>query len=380
MPTYVTPGIYREEVTPAAPPELRTGVPAFLGYARCGPVAVARPLSSPIQFSALFGDPPEAGYLADTVAGFFGNGGRLCYGVRLRDGVDDLVALEEGLSALNDVAEVDLVAASDIVRPDARGDLDTRVRALQEALLENCTRVDERFALLDPLLGATTDAVIAQRAGLTSPNAALYYPWLAPAEGGGRRLVPPCGHVAGVYARTDERVGVYKAPANEALAGVLDVEVAVGDGENGRLNEVGVNCIRAFPGRGIRVWGARTLAGDPWRYVNVRRLFLTAARWAEVNLRAVAFEPNDASLWQRVERDLGAYFSDLFRRGALRGGTPEEAFFVRCDEETNPPEERDRGRIVAAVGLAPALPNEFVVVHIVHEASGVSIVGPLAPV
>jgi phage tail sheath protein FI len=214
-------------------------------------------------------------------------------------------------------------------------------------------------------------------------NGALYYPWIkvqTPSMPQGA-LMPPCGHIAGVYARTDQRTGVHKAPANEALEGVLDLEREIDDLTQGQLNPQSVDCLRAFPGRGIRVWGARTLSNNSaWLYINVRRLFLTASRWIERNMSAMIFEQNDPSLWTRIERELTAYLNGLFQRGALKGSKPQEAFYVKCDAETNPSEVREEGRVVTEIGLAPAVPNEFVIVRIVHGASGVTISGPdLAP-
>jgi phage tail sheath protein FI len=136
--------------------------------------------------------------------------------------------------------------------------------------------------------------------------------------------------------------------------------------------------LRAFPGRGIRVWGARTLSSDPaWTYVSVRRLFLTACRWIERNMVGAVFEPNDPRLWTRISRELTAYFNDLFRQGALQGRTPQEAFYIKCDAETNPLEIREAGSVITEIGLAPGLPNEFVIVRIIHGASGVTITGPI---
>jgi phage tail sheath protein FI len=270
---------------------------------------------------------------------------------------------------------VDLVCAPDIMRNS------TQVTALQQRVLDHCDKAGDRFAILDSLPDADAQRVLEQRQGLKGANGALYFPWIrvpgGPASTQG--FVPPCGHVAGVYARSDGRTGVHKAPANEELAGVLDLAVNLTDAQQGPLNQAGVNCLRAFPGRGIRVWGARTLAGQEqaeWTYVSVRRLFLTAGRWIERAVAGFVFEPNDFRLWVRVERELGAYLSDLFRRGALKGGTEEEAFYVKCDAETNPPEVREAGLVVTEIGLAPASPNEFVVVRLIHGASGVTIAGP----
>jgi phage tail sheath protein FI len=183
-----------------------------------------------------------------------------------------------------------------------------------------------------------------------------------------------------VYALNDQRVGVHKAPANDELAGVLDLEFNLNNAQQGELNPHGVNCLRAFPGRGIRVWGARSLSHEPaWTYVSVRRLFLTAGRWIERALAGATFEPHDLRLWVRIERELSDYFNQLFRRGALKGGTAEQAFYVKCDDETNPPEAQEAGLVITEIGLAPATPNEFVVVRLVHGAGGVSISGPVQP-
>jgi uncharacterized protein len=224
--------------------------------------------------------------------------------------------------------------------------------------------------------------VLAQRRELDSHNAALYFPWLDTGlrdQEGTIQYVPPCGHVAGVYARSDMRAGVHKAPANEVLEGVLDLEINLSNAQQGALNPQGVNALRAFPGRGIRVWGARTLSpNSAWIYVNVRRLFLTAGRWIERNLASTVFEPNDPNLWARILRELNAYFNGLFQQGALKGATPAAAFYVKCDAEINPPAVRDAGQVITEIGLAPVVPGEFVVVRIIHSASGIIISGSAA--
>jgi hypothetical protein len=245
--------------------------------------------------------------------------------------------------------------------------------------LDFCEKTGDCFALLDSLGGTGVNEVLQQRQALRSTNGALYYPWVRITEGpdstGG--FVPPCGHVAGVYARSDRQIGVHKAPANEVLKGVVDLEYNVSRTDQEQLNPFGVNCLRAFPGRGIRVWGARTLSGLPaWTYVNVRRLFMTAARWCEQNLANMVFEPHHPRLWARIERALTAYFTDMFSRGALKGTTVREAFYVKCDAETNPAEVRESGRIVAEIGLAPTVPSEFVVVRIIHDATGTALARP----
>jgi phage tail sheath protein FI len=386
MPTYQTPGIYPEEVYPEPPPTFYTGVPAFLGLALQGPFSAPEPLSFWAQFAETFGGYLEHGYLAYAVRGFFENGGRLCYVLRLDADKFEAekfeAALREGLKTIAPMGTIDLVCVPDIMLEPADAP------ALQQMVVDHCEESGDRLAILDALNphGKTTPDAIRkvkeQRRQLRGANAALYFPWIRIPDGPGSKIsfMPPCGHVAGVYARTDERAGVHKAPANEDLAGVLDLAFHLTDPQQGPLNDAGVNCLRAFPGRGIRVWGARTLSQDPaWRYVNVRRLFLTAGRWIERATAGVPFEPNDFRLWVRVERELGAYFNDLFRRGALKGRTQDEAFYVKCNAETNPLEVREAGMVVTEVGLAPAIPNEFVVVRLIHGAGGVTISGPGRP-
>ena len=160
--------------------------------------------------------------------------------------------------------------------------------------------------------------------GANPANAALYYPWVKvpSADVVGGRPVPPCGHIAGIFARSDARVGVFKAPANEELMGAMDLEFPVDAGVQEGLNPEGINCLRAFPGRGIRVWGARTLSADAeWRYINVRRLFLTLARWIDANMAWAAFEPNTPRLWIRIQRELNVYLGQLFQAGAFKGAS-----------------------------------------------------------
>jgi hypothetical protein len=186
--------------------------------------------------------------------------------------------------------------------------------------------------------------------------------------------VPPCGHIAGIYARSDRAVGVHKAPANEVVNGILSLQTSLSKTDQTELFANNVNYLRPFTGRGIRVWGARTLSQDPtWQYVNVRRLFITVGRWLEQFMTQLPFEPNDARLWVRIVREVNAYLNGVYQRGALKGQTPEQAFYVKCDPETNPPEVRDAGQVVTRIGLAAAVPGEFIDVRIIRGSSGVSI-------
>jgi phage tail sheath protein FI len=200
--------------------------------------------------------------------------------------------------------------------------------------------------------------------------AALYYPWIKvpnPRQGGKPILVPPCGHMMGVWSRTDETRGVYKAPANETPRGVIGLAYDCNFREQELLNPQGINCIRTFPGRGIRIWGARTLVEPDkteWRYISVRRLMSYINKSIELGTQWVVFEPNDQDLWARVRRTVSNFLERLWREGALFGATPEQAFYVKCDETINTPDTMILGRLYIEVGVCPVRPAEFVVFRI----------------
>jgi phage tail sheath protein FI len=283
-----------------------------------------------------------------------------------------------GLARLSPISDLDLIAI-----PDSACLTDAAARRrVQAQALRHCREHGDRFAILDapqgidPLnsdIGAAFAAWRKELAAEALENGACYYPWIKVlADDGAVREVPPCGHIAGVYARTDTATGVFKAPANETLNAVLDLTYPIDAEIQGKLNPIGVNCIRALPGRGLRVYGARTLSlALNWRYVNVRRLVLTLGRWIERNMAWSAFEPSTPRLWSRIARELGGYLDGLWLSGALRGGSPTDAYTVKCDAETNPPAVRDRGEVVVEVALAPALPAERLVLRITQSASGV---------
>ena len=177
--------------------------------------------------------------------------------------------------------------------------------------------------------------------------------------------MPPSGHMAGIWARNDDTRGVHKAPANEVVRGAITLELNITKAEHDLLNPDGINCIRAFPGRGIRVWGARTLSSDPaWRYLNVRRLFNYIEESILEGTQWVVFEPNDIRLWGRVKRTINAFLLRVWRDGALFGATPDQAFFVKCDERTTRPRSVDAGQLIVEIGIAPVKPAEFVVFRI----------------
>jgi phage tail sheath protein FI len=245
-----------------------------------------------------------------------------------------------------------------------------QVRAVQTAMMDHCAAMKYRVAIIDCPPDMKPQRIRDWRmnvANYDSSYAALYYPWIRVANplGGDSNLVPPSGHMAGVWARSDGERGVHKAPANEVIRGVIGLERQITRNEQDSLNPVGINCLRAFPGRGIRVWGARTLTNDPaWKYLNVRRLFNFVENSIEVSTQWVVFEPNDLDLWERIKRDVGAFLTRVWNSGALFGDSPNQAFYVKCDEELNPPEVRDVGQLIIEVGLAPVKPAEFVIFRI----------------
>ncbi|MFF9402936.1 phage tail sheath family protein [Streptomyces sp. NPDC014646] len=282
-----------------------------------------------------------------------------------------------GLGGLEAVEEITTVAVPDLMSAYERGLLDLEsVIAVQQGIITHCELMGDRVAILDPPPGLSPQQIRAwrtDRANFDSKYATLYYPWIrvADASSGRARLVPPSGHIAGVWARNDESRGVHKAPANEVVRGAVALQTQLTKGEHDQLNPIGLNCIRSFPGRGIRIWGARTLASDPaWRYLNVRRLFNYLEESILAGTQWVVFEPNDDALWARIRRTVSAFLVNEWRKGALFGLTPEEAFYVKCDRETNPPESIDAGQVVCEIGVAPVKPAEFVVFRLSQLSEG----------
>jgi phage tail sheath protein FI len=407
MAEYLTPDVYVEEV-PGGPRPIQavgTRTAAFIGRApRAGAhlrddnsgEAVA--VNNWSQFVREFVGPERTSTaLSHAVFGFFQNGGSRCFVVNTPDDqpVDGLVD-SGGLKELEAEDEIAIVAAPG--RTDG---------ASYEALLGHCERLKDRVAILDvpPVVkdvGQLTMAIATERtraaatpaaeAGPVRPRGAaekvglrprqsdygaVYFPSITIRDPLGTELVDvaPSGHIAGVWARTDATRGVHKAPANEPIRGALNVTQRLTFEDQGVLNPVGVNCIRYFPREGIRIWGARTLAdaSSEWRYLNVRRLFNMIEESIAEATRWIVFEPNDRTLWKSIRRDVGAFLTRVWRDGALMGRVPGEAFFVKCDEETNPPDSIDAGFVIAIIGIAPVKPAEFVVFRISQHAGGVEI-------
>ena len=420
MPTYLTPGIYIEEVSEGPRPieGVGTSTAGFVGVAP-DPAAhlnEAVAINNLTQFVREFAPPGSASTpLAQAVFGFFLNGGGRCHVVNV--GTDRPIVGNgqgrKGIDLLEEIDEVAIVAAPGYSDP-----------ASYDALLTHCEKLHDRVAILDSPEEVANIASLTRVATVPAPRrtgqpvegspggpsdtpasptrsrpqaepapespppptglrprqsdggyGALYFPWITvrdPLSGRGLINVPPSGHIAGIYARTDASRGVHKAPANELIRGALGVTYRVTHEEQGELNQNGVNCIRLFVSEGIRVWGARTLAASSseWRYLNVRRLFNMVEEAIARGTRWVVFEPNDMPLWKAIRRDVNAFLTLLWRQGALMGQTPEEAFFVKCDAETNQPEVIDAVMVVIVICIAPLKPAEFVIFRISQGGGG----------
>jgi len=266
-----------------------------------------------------------------------------------------------GLAGFKEVDDINIVCVPD----------ETSVEGLTSDIVNHCEELKDRFAILQ---AKQTAGPISQLVPpLDSKYAAFYYPWIKIIDPvtGVKKMIPPGGHIAGIYARSDIERGVHKAPANEVVRGAQELQFSLTKAEQDILNPKGVNCTRVFPGRGIRVWGARTVSSDPlWKYLNVRRLFLYVEESIERGTQWVVFEPNDEKLWARVKQTIIQFLTGVWRGGALMGLTPDEAFFVKCDRTTMSQDDIDNGRLIIKIGIAPVKPAEFVIFRIAQWAGG----------
>jgi hypothetical protein len=288
--------------------------------------------------------------------------------------------VEEAIDDFEPVDEIAIVAAP-VPLFDGEAD-DAALSAIHAKLVSHCNLMQDRVAILDCARDIKDDhlAITPDGEGIHRPAAdpkgygSFFFPYLQVSDmkpgaaAGTRVFVPPSGHMAGIYARSDAQRGVHKAPANEVVMGALGLRYKVSKIMQTSLNPRGVNCIRPFNGT-IKVWGARTLASDPqgdpeWIYTNVRRLFNYLRESIDEGTQWVVFEPNTPELWAKIRRNATAFLTMVWRSGALFGTTAQEAFYVKCDEETNPPEVRDLGQVVTEIGVAPAKPAEFVIFRI----------------
>ena len=393
MQNLITPVVYREDIFPQERPELLTGIPVFLGFIEnqitneeeLEKFKINQPqeLTLFTQFSQPFGSSLVDSYLYNAVLGFFENGGQVCYVLPLNPNLKVEEALAQGLDVIESLETIDLVCFPDLMR--GKPDLEQVIK-MQKLILNHCQNMGDRVAILDSLNVSNLEEIQQQQQQLNSDYGALYCPWIKVANTNlvettsNFGYIPPCGHVAGLYAQQDRTIGVHQAAANKVLEGVLNVGMNISHSEQAILNPKKssfpyVNCIRAFPGRGIRIWGAYTLSSQPnERYITVKRLIITIGRWVERNLTDASFEPNNIKLWIRIEREVSAYLETLFVQGALKGSSPEEAFYVKCDDETNPTSVQDEGKVITEIGVAPTVPNEFIVVRLIHGETGVTTV------
>ena len=323
------------------------------------------------EFRTQFGDfstDENQRNLVHGVYGFFNNGGTRCYVMRYKD-IAGLRA-PSALTPFEAIDEISMVAAPGIVD-----------EVVQNNLIDHCENLHDRVTILDapPNPDELTEDKI--RVVQNTDYGALYFPRIkvfdiatqltaAPdsENADGEIYVSPSGHIAGIYARVDHTRGVHKAPANEPILGALPkglehlISKAIQDG----LNPGGVNCIRDINGK-ITVWGARTIGGDmnfDLKYISTRRLLIFLEKSIDQGTQWVVFEPNDPSLWAKIVRNVSAFLTNVWRDGALFGNTPQEAFYVRCDEETNPFDERELGKVTTEIGVAIVRPAEFVIFRI----------------
>jgi phage tail sheath protein FI len=290
------------------------------------------------------------------------------------------VAQRSGFGGLEMFEEITMVLAPDVVTAQVAGLIDfDGVKAIQTAMISHCELMGNRMAILDTPAGLNAQQVSDWRvnqAGFDSKFAVAYWPWLQIFDPsvGHNVAFPPSGYMAGIWSRNDDTRGVFKAPANEVVQGAVGLEYNVTRGEMDMLNPEGVNSIKAFPGRGIRVWGGRTLSSDAeWRYINVRRYFNYLEESILQGTQWCVFEPNDERLWGRIRRTISAFLVNEWRSGALFGSSPAEAFFVKCDGENNTAESIDLGMVVTEIGVAPVKPAEFVIFRLSQFSGGTSI-------
>lgn len=272
-------------------------------------------------------------------------------------GKDEGPGKRTGIQAFIENSDVSLMAVPGITIPE-----------VQMSLIAHCENLKSRFAVLDmPKDRKKTDELLEYRDMFDSNYAAFYHPWIQIFDPLSKKniIAPPSGSMLGIYARTDNTVGVHKAPANEVVRACTGLASSYNTAEQDLLNPKGVNLIRSFPGRGIRVWGARTATSNAtWKYINVRRLFIYLEESIRANTNWVVFEPNTEALWGRVKRTIEMFLASTWRSGALAGTSPSEAFFVEIGRSTMTQDDIDNGRLICVIGVAPVKPAEFVIFKI----------------
>ncbi len=389
------PGVFLEEV-PGGVRRISgvdTAVSAFAGWASMGPTDRAEPVASWSDFEIKFGGLDVRSLLGYSVYHFFENGGRKAYILRLvatDSEFADVTVLEpngpdfenallpadktRGLYGLDRIETFNLLCVPGETNPITVIAVQKFCRDRRAFLILDCSEV-AGFNDVRSIPGIIS--------GDDSINAAFYFPWiLAPdkLQEDRPRAFPPCGFVAGLYARTDASHGVWKAPAgtDASLTGVMGVasDKSLTHTQNGVLNRKAVNTIRTLSDRGTVVWGVRTLRGadelgSEWKYVSVRRTALYIEESLSRGLDWAVFEPNDEPLWAQIRLTVGNFMYDLFRRGALQGSTTTDAYFVNCDQTTTTQNDIDRGIVNIVVGFAPIKPAEFVIIRLQQMTAGI---------
>ncbi len=394
MPQYLSPGVYVEEIPPTARPIVGVGTSTagFIGVVADDvtmPFKPGRPLdpqnivaddrytvaksgeknliTSWEEFKKNFGD-MQAGNsnLAHAVFGFFTNGGTRCWVIRVAADAA-LAKLSDMLQIFETIDEIAIVAVPGAVTADQHNDI-----------LAHCMNMKDRFAILDgvqnPAGNITPAAISPTGRSEAGSYGAIYFPWIIVSDPVTNKdiTIPPSGHMAGIYARSDSSRGVHKAPANEVVLGASGLERSVTRAQQDGLNPEGINIIRGFDGT-IKVWGGRTRADEPhseFRYISTRRFFNFLRESIDKGTQFVVFEPNSPALWKRITRSVSDFLLNQWRAGALFGETPNQAFYVKCDKDTNPPDVRELGQVVTEIGVAIVKPAEFVIFRVQQMTGG----------
>lgn len=400
MSQYLSPGVYVEEVPPSARPiaGVGTSTAGFVGVVPDEVVMPAQPgkftttsenktvpllypvaeagkpllITSWEQFKNAFGDfqskssnanATDADFAAyqqlqHAVYGFFNNGGTRCWVIRVAESSD----LDDPSNLLTQLAAIDEITI--VAIPGATK------QAQHTAILSHCFSLQDRVAILDGINDAdlTPEAIAPVGRSEAGSYGAVYFPWIQVFDpiAKANMTIPPSGHIAGIYARSDSNRGVFKAPANEMIVGALDADRRLSKADQDGLNPEGINVIRVFNGT-VKVWGARTRADEAnseFRYISTRRFMNFLRESIDQGTQFVVFEPNSPALWQRITRSVSDFLLTQWQSGALFGETPKQAFFVKCDAETNPPNVRELGQVVTEIGVAIVKPAEFVIFRI----------------
>lgn len=371
MPEHLLPKVYVEEAGDVPVLEgVPTTIAAFVGAFQSGPVNQAQRLTSVEQLETVFGS--QESEASDAIRQFFSNGGRTCWAVRVESSpsadTENVIPISTALHSLDDVDSFNLLSIP------ATSELSPSAAAEIIALAENYCELRRAFLLIDPpqSLKKPDDVRVwlHDHPSIRHRNAAVYFPRVrirSQSDPSQLSIVAPSGTMAGVIARTDEKLGVWKAPAGQqaVLENVVGLEYLLTSRENESLNRESINCLREFPQIGLVCWGARTISDDPeWKYLHVRRLVMFVERSIDDGLQWVEFEPNGERLWAQVRGSVNIFLINLWREGALQGMTQVEAFFVKCDITTMTQDDIDNGRLNVVVGVAPVKPAEFVIVRI----------------